>query len=152
MISTALLQSVAEIGTQGTMKSSRNMSSSTNEMLHTDLAVISQRTRVNNIHAMDAKRRIATKIARRSTNSAAIGANRPLSSKAELIVVMDRLNRRRAKQSGSAEVRIKFAMMSSQCKIAREWETSTYTRNIGVRASTCNRHVNNKMTVWSHEV
>jgi hypothetical protein len=38
---------------------------------------------------------------------------------------MDSLNRRRAKQSGSAEVRIKFAMLSSQCKTAREWETST---------------------------
>jgi hypothetical protein len=25
------------------------------------------------------------------------------------------------------------------------------TRNIGVRASTCNRHINNKMTVWSHK-
>jgi hypothetical protein len=25
----------------------------------------------------------------------------------------------------SAEVRIKFAMLSSQCKAAREWETST---------------------------
>jgi hypothetical protein len=65
---------------------------------------------------------------------------------------MDRLNRRRAKQSKSAEVRIKFAMLSSQCKVAREWETITYTRNIGVRANTCNRHINNKMTVRSHEV
>jgi hypothetical protein len=34
----------------------------------------------------------------------------------EGIIVMDRLNRRRAKQSGSAEVRIKFALLSSQCK------------------------------------
>jgi hypothetical protein len=65
---------------------------------------------------------------------------------------MDRLNRRRAKQSRSAEVRIKFAMMSSQCKATREWETSTYTRSIGVRANTYNRHINNKMTVRSHEV
>jgi hypothetical protein len=64
---------------------------------------------------------------------------------------MDRLNRRRAKQSKSAEVCIKFAMFSSECKAAREWDTSTYTRNIGVRASTCNCHINNKMTVWSHE-
>jgi hypothetical protein len=62
------------------------------------------------------------------------------------------MNRRRAKQRRSAEVRVKFAMLSSQCKAAREWETSTYMRNIGVRASTCNRHINNKMTVWSHEV
>jgi hypothetical protein len=65
---------------------------------------------------------------------------------------MDRLNRRRAKQSISAEVCIEFAILSSQCKAAMEWETSTYTRNIGVRASTCNRQINNKMTVWSHEV
>jgi hypothetical protein len=52
---------------------------------------------------------------------------------------MDRLNRRRTKQSGSAEVRIEFAMVSSQCKTAREWETLPYTRNIGVRANTFNR-------------
>jgi hypothetical protein len=38
----------------------------------------------------------------------------------EEIVVMDRLNRRRAKQSGSAEVRIEFAIRGSQCKTARE--------------------------------
>jgi hypothetical protein len=36
---------------------------------------------------------------------------------------MDRLNRRRAKQSRSAEVRTQFAMLSSQCKAAKEWET-----------------------------
>jgi hypothetical protein len=70
----------------------------------------------------------------------------------EGIIVMDRLNGRRAKQNTSAEVRIKFAILSSQCKAAREWETSTYTRDIGVRASTCNRHINKKMTVRSHEV
>jgi hypothetical protein len=33
---------------------------------------------------------------------------------------MDRLNPRRAKQSRSAEVRIKFATLSSQCKTALE--------------------------------
>jgi hypothetical protein len=38
--------------------------------------------------------------------------------------LMDRLNRRRAKQSGSAEVRIKFAMLSPQCETAQEWETT----------------------------
>jgi hypothetical protein len=38
----------------------------------------------------------------------------------EGIMVMDRLNRRRAKQSGSAEVRIKLALLSSQCKAAKE--------------------------------
>jgi hypothetical protein len=36
---------------------------------------------------------------------------------------MDRLNRRRAKQSKSAEVRIKFAMLSFQCEAALKWET-----------------------------
>jgi hypothetical protein len=57
-------------------------------------------------------------------------------------------------QSGSAEVRIEFAMLSSQCKTAREWGTSTHMSNIGVRVSACDRqiHINNKMTVWSHEV
>jgi hypothetical protein len=40
---------------------------------------------------------------------------------------MDRLNRRRAKQS-SAEVRIKFAMLSSQCKAAMEWEILVFVR------------------------
>jgi hypothetical protein len=69
----------------------------------------------------------------------------------EGIVVMDRLNRRLAKQSRSTEVRIEFTMLSSQCKAAREWETSTYTRKFGGRASTCNRRVNNNMTVLSHE-
>jgi hypothetical protein len=66
---------------------------------------------------------------------------------------MDRQNRRRAKQSGSAEaVGIEFVILTSQCKTTREWETSTYTRNIVVRASTCDRHINNKMMVRSHEV
>jgi hypothetical protein len=60
---------------------------------------------------------------------------------------MDRLNQRCAKQGGSAEIRIEFALLSPQCKIAREWETSTYMTNFGVRASTCDRHINNKMTV-----
>jgi hypothetical protein len=66
---------------------------------------------------------------------------------------MDRGNRRHAKQSKSAEVRIKLTMLSSQCKTAMEWgtSTSTYTGNIGARARTCNRHNNDKMTVWSHE-
>jgi hypothetical protein len=64
---------------------------------------------------------------------------------------MDRLNQRCAKQSGSVEVIIEFSLLSSQCKAAREWETRTYMRNIGVRASTCDRRIN-KMTVWSLEV
>jgi hypothetical protein len=46
---------------------------------------------------------------------------------------------------------MKFAMLSSQCKTAHEWETSTYMRNICVRASTCDSRINNKMTVWSLE-
>jgi hypothetical protein len=66
---------------------------------------------------------------------------------------MDRLNRRCAKNSGSAEVRIEFALLSSERKTIREWETSTHIRNIGVRASTCDRqHINNKMTVWNLKV
>jgi hypothetical protein len=66
---------------------------------------------------------------------------------------MDQHNRGRAKHSGSSEVRIEFAMLSSPgIKLAREWETSTYMRNIGVRASTCDRHIDNKMTMSSHEV
>jgi hypothetical protein len=65
---------------------------------------------------------------------------------------MDRLNRRRGKQSGSAEVRVELALLSPQSKTAGEWKTSTYMRNIGVRASPCDRHINNKMTVWSPEV
>jgi hypothetical protein len=66
---------------------------------------------------------------------------------------MDRLNRRLAKESGIAEARIEFAMLSSHCRTVREWDTNTYyMRDIGVRASACDRHINNKMTVWSHEV
>jgi hypothetical protein len=65
---------------------------------------------------------------------------------------MDRLNLRRAKYNGTAEVRIEYAMLSSQCKTAREWEGSAYVRDIGVRASVCDRQINDKMTVWSHEV
>jgi NACalpha-BTF3-like transcription factor len=71
-VSTALLQSVAEMGTQSNMKSSkktlhefsphiipqitpkRNISSSTNEMLHTDISIIAQRTRVSSTHAREA--------------------------------------------------------------------------------------------------
>jgi hypothetical protein len=89
----------------------------------------------------------------RSTNSTNRYTRQPAPIlHSEGIVVKDRLNRRRAKQSKSADVRIKFAMLSSQCETANEWATSTYTRTIGVRASTCNHHINNKMTVWSHEV
>jgi hypothetical protein len=65
---------------------------------------------------------------------------------------MDRLNLRRAKWGGSAEVRIELSLLSSQCKIARECDVSAYLRNIGVRASACDRHINSKMTVWGLEV
>jgi hypothetical protein len=65
---------------------------------------------------------------------------------------VDRLNRRRAKEVGSAEVRIEFAMLSSQCKTAREWGTRTYTKYMGVHSNTFDRHINNKMTLWSPEV
>jgi hypothetical protein len=44
-----------------------------------------------------------------------------------------------------------FAMLSFQCKISREWEASAYLRDIGLRASTCDPHIN-MMTVWSPEV
>jgi hypothetical protein len=70
-VSTTLLQSIAEIETRSTMKSSRktlhelsphippktpktNISSSTNEMLHTDINVRAQRTRFSNTHAREA--------------------------------------------------------------------------------------------------
>jgi hypothetical protein len=43
---------------------------------------------------------------------------------------------------------IEFAVLSSQCTIARAWETSNDMGNIGVRASTyCDRHIKNKLTV-----
>jgi hypothetical protein len=71
IISTALMQSVAEIRTQSPMKSSRktlheltshippktpkrNISGSTNEMLHTDIVVRAQTVRVINTHATEA--------------------------------------------------------------------------------------------------
>jgi hypothetical protein len=71
-ISTTLLQSVAEIGTQSVMKSNRktlhelsphippitpirNISSLTNEMLHTDINVGTQRTRFSNTLVMEVK-------------------------------------------------------------------------------------------------
>jgi hypothetical protein len=167
-IGIALMQSVAEIGTKSTMKSSKktlpklsphtpqktpkgNSSSSTKEMLHTDIIVKAPRTRVGSILAREATiyhQNI------KAINQLNCHMRQPAPIlQSEGIVVLDRLNRRRAKHSLSAEVRIKYAMLSSQCKTAREWETSgSYTRNIGVSASTCNRHINNKKTVWSHEV
>jgi hypothetical protein len=114
----------------------RNIGSSTNEMLHTDIIVRAKRRRASNTHAREATNC--------HQNSHAINQLRRYRRQpapilqSEGIVVMDRLNRRRAKQSMKAGVRIKLAMLSSQCKTAREWETSTYTRNIGVRASTYN--------------
>jgi hypothetical protein len=111
-------------------------------MLHTDIPVRAEGARVNYTHARE-----ATNYHQNGHAISQLNRQPAPILQSEGIVVMDRLNRRRAKQSGSAEVRIKFAMLSSQCKVAREWETSTYTRNIGVRASTCNRRINNKMTV-----
>jgi hypothetical protein len=123
----------------------RNISCSTNEMSHTDITIKAQRTTVNGTHAMEATNchqnsQAINQLSRYRRQPAHI-------LQCEGIVVMDRLNRRRdAQQSKSAEVRINSA------KAAREWETSTYTRNIGIRASTCNRYINSKMTVRSHEV
>jgi hypothetical protein len=164
---TALMYTVAEIGTQSTMKRSKktlhefsphkppktpkkNRSSSMNEMLKRDTTARAQRTRVGITHVREATNshqncHAINKLTRHRRQHAPILEN-------EGIVVMDGMNRRGAKQSISAEIRIKFAMMGSHCKTTREWETSAYTRNIGVRASACNRHIKNKMTVWSHEV
>jgi hypothetical protein len=119
-------------------------------MLHTDITIRAQGTRVSSTHAREATNshqnsQAINQLSRHRRQPAPI-------LHGEGIVVMDRLNRSGAKQSKSAEVRIKFAMLSSQCKAAREWEASTYARNIGVRASACDRHINNKMTVRSHEV
>ena len=137
--STALLKSVAEIRTQSAMKSSRKTlhefsshipqktpkrkrSRSTNKMLHTDINVRAQGTRVSGPHAREATNshqnsQAIDQLSRHRRQPAPI-------LHCEGVVVMDRLDRRRAKQSGSAEVRIKFAMLSSQCGAAREWETS----------------------------
>jgi hypothetical protein len=162
-VSTALVQNVAEIGTQSTMMTLHeflphippktpkgNTSSSTNEMMHTDVIVRAQRARVSCTHAR--KGTSCHQNCQAINQLSRHGRQPALILHSDGIVTMDRLKRRRAKQSKSAEVRIKLAMLSSQCKTARKWETSTYTRNIGVRASTCNRHIRNKMTVWSHEV
>jgi hypothetical protein len=166
-ISTALLKSVAERGTHSAMKSSKktldeftshippktpnmNICGSTNEMLHTDITLRAQGARVSNTHARE-----ATNVHQNSQAINQLSRHRrqpaPILD-GEGIEVINRVNRRRTKQRGSAEVRIKFATLSSQCKAAREWETSTYTKNNGARASTCNCHINNKMTVRSHEV
>jgi hypothetical protein len=40
-------------------------------------------------------------------------------------------------------------MLSSQYKTARKWEVSAYLRDTSVRASACDRHISNKMTVWA---
>jgi hypothetical protein len=124
----------------------RNIIRSTNKMLHTYLTLKAQGARVSSTHAREATNS--------HQNSQAINQlSRHRRQRAPILhgegmVVMDRLYRRRAKQSKMrAEVRIKFAMLSTQCKATWELEKSTYARNIGVRASTCNRHINNKMTV-----
>jgi hypothetical protein len=116
----------------------RNKSSSTNEMSQTDINARAQGARVSNNHDREATNnhqncQAINQLGRHRRQPAPI-------LHGEGLLVMDRLNRRRAKQSGSAEVRIKFAILSSQCKDARGRGTSTYTRNIGVRVSTGNRH------------
>jgi hypothetical protein len=74
-------------------------------MMHTGISVRAQGARVNNTHAMEATNN--------HQNSPAINQlsrhRRQLAPilHGEGIVIMDRLNRRRAKQSKSAEVRIK---------------------------------------------
>jgi hypothetical protein len=154
-----LLQSVAKVGTQITMTGSTktlnefsphippktpktNISSSmTNELLHADITVKTQRTRVSITHAKEATHsyKNSQAISQRSRHS----RQPALILQSEGTVLMDRLNRRRAKQSGSAEVNIEFALLSSQSKTARECETSTYMKNICVRASTRDHHINN---------
>jgi hypothetical protein len=127
-INNALLQSIGEIGTRSTMKSNkatfhelspkipqkppkRNKSSSTKDMLHTDITIRAQRTKVSSTHAKKAtiyhqKSHAINQLNRRRRQPAFI-------LHSEVMVAMDRLKRRRAKQSRSAEVRIKFAMLSS---------------------------------------
>jgi hypothetical protein len=108
-----------------------NTTISTHEILHADINVTTQCTTRVRCHQNS---KVINELGRHRRQSPPILHNDP-------VLVMDRLNRRRAKQSASAEVRIRFALLSSQCKNARERETST-----------CDLHINNKMTVWSHEV
>jgi hypothetical protein len=158
------LQSVAKIGTESTknrgakwrcMNSRRtspqktskgNIRISTNEMLHTCISVRTQWTRVYNTHGREATNY-------HQNNQAINQLSHHRSQRAPIlhsegVVLMDRLDLRRAKQSGSAAVRIEFTLLSSQCKIAREWKTSTHMRHIGVRANTCDRHTNWSTTRW----
>jgi hypothetical protein len=57
------------------------------------------------------------------------------------------MDRRRAKQRRSAEVRIEFAMLNSQCKTAREWEraptqgTLVFVRALATVTSTTKPHL-----------
>jgi hypothetical protein len=102
----------------------RNITSSTNKMLHMNIIVRAQRTRVISTHAMEATNchqnsQAINQLSRHRRQPAPI-------LESEGIVVMDRLDRRRAKQNRSAEVRIKFAMLSSQCKAARVLELALH--------------------------
>jgi hypothetical protein len=47
---------------------------------------------------------------------------------------MDRLNQRRAKQGGSARIRIEFAMLNSQCHTAQEWRPAAARRGVRSQA------------------
>jgi hypothetical protein len=96
-------------------------SCSTNEMMQTDISVRAQGARVSYTHAREATNchqnsKTINQLSRHRRQPAPIHHS-------EGIVVMDRLNPRPAKQSLSAEVRIKFSMLSSQCKATMEWET-----------------------------
>jgi hypothetical protein len=158
IINIALLQSIAEIKTQSTMKraqrilalhipqkpSKRKISRSTNEVLHAYVTARTQRTRVFCTHAMEATNCHQNF---QAINQLSRHRRQPPPTHSEGIVDMDRLNM----PSKAAEVRIEFAMLSSQCKTTREWEASAYLRDIGVRASACDRYINKKMIVWGGE-
>jgi hypothetical protein len=86
----------------------------TNEMLHADITVKTQWTRVCNTHARE-----ATNCHQNSHAINQLSRHRrqpPPILLSEGVVVMDRVNRRRAKQSGSTEVRIGYTTLSPQCK------------------------------------
>jgi hypothetical protein len=95
-----------------------NISSSTIEMLQTDITVTTQGARISYTHAKE-----ATNYHKSSQAINQLSRHRrqpPLILHSEGKVVTDRLNRRRVKQSKNAEVRIKLAMPSTQCKAAME--------------------------------
>ena len=88
-------------------------------MLHTDISVRAQRTRFGSTDAREATNCHQNSKAINQLNRYLRRQHAPILHN-EGIIVMDRLNQRRVKQSGGAEVRIEFTMLSSQCKTARE--------------------------------